>query len=224
MPPLAGTDTIAGSRGCVPRLSAGVRSGSKALSYQGLALVAAPPPYKRKRHPCGGVFVYPARESKNPRSGYDKAPEGAAERVAAPQGRATHGVAIFPPSPPTYTRSTVLGWPISLRTRACLWGSCVLRTFLPRPSRPPRAPFRSLPAVILSGPASPAERPKPTKAIGSHDKYQQVTCLPFKRLDGGIGGRMQRDRQGEHLLNTVAGHSPGICLAPQHVLFYVSYL
>ena len=44
MPPLAGTDTIADSRGLVPRLSAGVRSGSKVLSYQGLALGAAPPP------------------------------------------------------------------------------------------------------------------------------------------------------------------------------------
>lgn len=52
MPPLAGTDTIAGSRGCVPRLSAGVRSGSKALSYQGLALV---PPHHQT--PKGQQFA-----------------------------------------------------------------------------------------------------------------------------------------------------------------------
>src|SRR5690554_6944324 len=58
MPPLAGTDTIAGSRGCVPRLSAGVRSGSKALSYQGLALVAAPPPNKQK-DVFGRLFFMP---------------------------------------------------------------------------------------------------------------------------------------------------------------------
>src|SRR5690606_28271922 len=56
MPTSAGTDTIAGSRGWIPRLSAGVRSGSKALSYQGLALVAAPPPLTRPRPPPVGVF------------------------------------------------------------------------------------------------------------------------------------------------------------------------
>lgn len=61
MPPLAGTDTIAGSRGCVPRLSAGVRSGSKALSYQGLALVAAPPPLPKPQPFAVGVFFLPDR-------------------------------------------------------------------------------------------------------------------------------------------------------------------
>lgn len=57
---LTGTDTIAGSRGCVPRLSAGVRSGSKVLSYQGLALGAAPPIPRRSPN-------HSARTRRNPR-------------------------------------------------------------------------------------------------------------------------------------------------------------
>ena len=57
MPTLAGTDTIAGSRGWVPRRSAGVRSNSKALSYYCLAQAAAPPPTNRARMISGPLSL-----------------------------------------------------------------------------------------------------------------------------------------------------------------------
>ena len=53
------TGRIVGSRGWIPHLSAGVRSGSKALSYIGLAQGSTPPPFTQGQPFSVGLFSCP---------------------------------------------------------------------------------------------------------------------------------------------------------------------
>ena len=59
------TDGTAGNKGWIPHLSAGVRSGAKALSYIGLVQAATPPPSKSQPLSVGIFFARSPCENRN---------------------------------------------------------------------------------------------------------------------------------------------------------------